>query len=55
MEFGGNLRVAANRTEERSDDVPAFVIYCEFRITGATLRLIQLTLLAAWTNRLAGV
>jgi hypothetical protein len=51
MEFGGDLRVAA----ERSDDVPAFEIYCEFQISGAALRLLQLTLLAAWTNRLAGV
>mgnify|MGYP005639443359 FL=1 len=55
MEFGGDLRVAADRTEEQSDDVPAFVIYCEFRIAGAALLLIQLTLLAAWTNRSAGV
>ena len=55
MEFGGNLRVAANRTEERSDDAPEFVIYCEFRIAGAALLLIRPALLAAWTNRLAGV
>ena len=55
MEFGGDLWVAADRTEKRSDDVPAFVIYCEFRIARATLRLPQPALLAAWTNRLAGV